>query len=247
MAHEPEDAPMDAPAVGARPDERPDERDEPGGGARRYGGASADERKAQRRERLIEAGFEVFGRDGYLKTTMRLICAQARLSERYFYESFASTEELFATVHRREATKCWPIMQAQISVCGATHGVDMMRAAMRAFFAHIKEDPRRAQILLADAVTAGMADPQKLGTRLSQFADLVRDRLMLRYPEMRQEVVIDYVAGGIAGLIIQVGSVWVSRGFDTPVELVAEHVVYAWRGMYLWLEEGAAAKRAALA
>jgi AcrR family transcriptional regulator len=239
MAHEPDAMPTDEPLG-----ERPEEREEPGG-TRRYGGVSADERRLQRRERLIEAGFEVFGRDGYLKTTMRLICAQARLSERYFYESFASTEELFATVHRRESTKCWPIMQAHISACGSVNGVDLMRAAMRAFFAHIKQDPRRAQILLTDAVTAGMADPQKLGTRLSQFADLVRDRLLQRYPEMRQELVVDYVAGGLAGLIIQVGSVWVSRGFDTPVDLVAEHVVYAWRGLYQWLEEGAAAKRAA--
>jgi AcrR family transcriptional regulator len=217
------------------------------GGPRRYGGASADERKAQRRERLIEAGFVVFGRDGYLKTTMRLVCAQARLSERYFYESFESTDELFRTVHRREVSKCWPMMQAEIARSGATKGIEMMRAGMRAFFAHIKEDPRRAQILLTDAVTAGMADPQRLGTRLSEFGDVVRDRLLLLYPEMRQELVIDYVAGGIAGLIIQVGSVWVNRGFDTSVDLVAEHVVYAWRGLHLWLDEEAKAKRAAAA
>ncbi len=217
------------------------------GGPRRYGGASADERKSQRRERLIEAGFVVFGRDGYLKTTMRLVCAQARLSERYFYESFESTDELFRTVHRRESAKSWTVMQAEIAASGAVTGVDMMRAGMRGFFRHIKEDPRRAQILLTDAVTGGMADPQRLGTRLSQFADMVRDRLLARYPEMRQELVIDYVAGGLAGLIIQVGSVWVNRGFDTSVDLVAEHVVYAWRGLYVWLEEASQAKRAAAA
>jgi AcrR family transcriptional regulator len=215
------------------------------GGPRRYGGASADERKAQRRERLIEAGFVVFGRDGYLKTTMRLVCAQARLSERYFYESFESTEALFRTVHRRESAKSWTVMQAEIAASGAVTGVEMMRAGMRAFFRHIKEDPRRAQILLTDAVTGGMADPQRLGTLLSKFADVVRDRLLARYPEMRQELVIDYVAGGLSGLIIQVGSVWVSRGFDTSVELVAEHVVYVWRGLHLWLEEASLAKRAA--
>ncbi len=215
------------------------------GGARRYGGASADERKAQRRERLIEAGFVVFGRDGFLKTTLRLVSAHARLSERYFYESFASIDELFRAVHRREAARCWEVIKLELARSGASNGIEMMRAGMRAFFTHIKEDPRRGQILLTDAVTAGLADPQCLGTSLSQFSDLVRDRLLLLYPEMRQELVIDYVAGGIAGLIGQVGSVWVSRGFDTPVNTVAEHVVYAWRGLHLWLEEGALAKRAA--
>lgn len=216
-----------------------------GGGARRYGGASADERKAQRHERLVEAGFAVFGRDGYLKTTMRLVCAQARLSERYFYENFESIDELFKAVHRAETSRAWAHMKAALETAGSTDGLMMIRTALHAFFVYIKEDPRRAQILLNDAVTAGLADPQCLGTRIAQFSDLVRDRLLLRYPEMRQDLVIDYVAAGFSGLVIQVGTVWMSRGFDTAIDLLVEHVVYAWRGLYVWLDEASAAKRAA--
>jgi len=214
------------------------------GGPRRYGGASADERKKQRRERLIEAGFEVFGRDGYLHTTMRLVCAHARLSERYFYESFESTDELYRAVNHRESSKMSERIFAVLASMQDKDGVEMTRAGLNAYFEYIQEDPRRAQILLTDAITMGMANPQQQGTRIAMYSDLVRDRLLHKYPEVRQDLIIDYVVAGFSGHIIQVASTWASRRFDTPIPILVEHVVYAWRGLHLWLSELAASKRA---
>ncbi|HET6789355.1 MAG TPA: helix-turn-helix domain-containing protein, partial [Aquabacterium sp.] len=70
--------------------------------ARPYRGISAEERRHQRREQLMEAAFEVFSTLGLARVTMRDICAQARLTERYFYDSFRSTEEAFDAVHQRQ-------------------------------------------------------------------------------------------------------------------------------------------------
>ncbi len=43
--------------------------------ARVYGGRSADERKAERRDRFIEAGLEIFGTIGFQQGTVSAICA----------------------------------------------------------------------------------------------------------------------------------------------------------------------------
>ncbi|MGZ5402962.1 MAG: TetR/AcrR family transcriptional regulator, partial [Aeromicrobium sp.] len=54
-----------------------------------YRGVTAADRAADRRERLFEATLEVWGRDGGPSVTMTRICAEAGLTERYFYENFS--------------------------------------------------------------------------------------------------------------------------------------------------------------
>src|SRR5438270_12648428 len=63
-----------------------------------YGGIPADERRAERRERLLEAGLEILGTEGWQAATVRAICKQARLNPRYFYESFSGLDELLVAV-----------------------------------------------------------------------------------------------------------------------------------------------------
>src|ERR1700712_610595 len=67
--------------------------------ARAYGGVAMEERVAARRARFVEAGFELFGTQGFRGSTVRGICAAAGLTDRYFYESFATLEALLAEVY----------------------------------------------------------------------------------------------------------------------------------------------------
>src|SRR3569623_2122422 len=66
---------------------------------RPYGGLAKAERVAPRRARFIAAGIELFGTQGFRGATVRGICAAAGLTDRYFYESFASLEALLAEVY----------------------------------------------------------------------------------------------------------------------------------------------------
>ncbi|MEY4766557.1 MAG: hypothetical protein RI907_3230, partial [Pseudomonadota bacterium] len=193
-----------------------DEPDSGGASPRRYGGVSADERRAQRRERLIEAGFEVFGREGYLQSTMRLVCANARLSERYFYENFESLEELFRAVHRRASSKVGEQVMIKLAGMRGADGVAMTRAGLVTFFEMVQADPRLGRVMLTDAVTTGMTNPQILGTRAAAWADMIRDRLAVLYPEMRQELDVDYLLAGFGGVVVQVGAMWMDRKGVTP-------------------------------
>lgn len=61
--------------------------------SRSYAGKTADQRAAERRDRLVEATIAVLAERGEHGTTMTAICAAAKLTERYFYESFAHRDE----------------------------------------------------------------------------------------------------------------------------------------------------------
>jgi AcrR family transcriptional regulator len=76
----------------------------PGGApaGRAYAGESQVERVARRRLRFLDAGLQVFGTTGYRTATVRQLCRQAELTDRYFYESFENTEDLLVAVYERE-------------------------------------------------------------------------------------------------------------------------------------------------
>ncbi len=58
-------------------------------GGRVYSGVEVDERVAQRRSRLLEAGLDILGDPrGDDDLTLRVICRRSGLAQRYFYESF---------------------------------------------------------------------------------------------------------------------------------------------------------------
>src|SRR6516162_9996711 len=69
--------------------------------SRTYRGITPSARQADRRERLMEAGLELFGTLGYARTSIRAVSAAASLNSRYFYESFSSREDLLIAVYQR--------------------------------------------------------------------------------------------------------------------------------------------------
>ncbi|MGH2987557.1 MAG: TetR/AcrR family transcriptional regulator, partial [Solirubrobacterales bacterium] len=117
---------------------------------RPYRGVSADDRRAVRRARLIEAGLELLGERGWQGTTVRAVCAEAGLTERYFYESFAGRDELLAGVFDRVATEAAEgVLRA---VEAAPHDArSKARAAIGAFVEMLTDDPRRARAMLLES------------------------------------------------------------------------------------------------
>src|SRR4051794_4859578 len=54
---------------------------------RPYRGVGAEERRADRLARLLDAGVCVVAAKGWHATTVRDVCAASKLTERYFYEA----------------------------------------------------------------------------------------------------------------------------------------------------------------
>ena len=71
-------------------------------GARTYGGATSAERRTRRHAALLDAALDLVAQSGVGGLTVRGVCGCARLNDRYFYESFRSTEDLLLALFDRE-------------------------------------------------------------------------------------------------------------------------------------------------
>lgn len=191
---------------------------------RRYAGASGEQRRAARRERLLEAGLEVVGTQGWEQATMTAICAQARLTERYFYESFRNRDELLLAVLDDVAE------QERLAIVAAlrTQRKDpeaAVRAAVEAFVDVLLGDPRIARLTMVEAVAAPMLRRRR-SELMREFAMLIvaqnrrlYGKAALESPQAEISAIL-YV-GGVAELF----TVWLGGGLDVDRQQVVEAAV----------------------
>jgi AcrR family transcriptional regulator len=66
---------------------------------RRWRGLERDERDAQRRRRLLDAGLELFGTAGYGATSIEALCAKANVATRSLYELFGGRDQLLVALY----------------------------------------------------------------------------------------------------------------------------------------------------
>ena len=136
-----------------------------------YGGVMASERQAGRRERLLEAALELLGSEGWQSTTVRAICAKARLTPRYFYESFADRDELLvALFDQLVAEAAGRVLQAVDAAEDDARA--KARAAIGAFVELVTDDPRKARVLFMEAVGSEPLALRRFET-VRMFAGLV--------------------------------------------------------------------------
>ena len=127
---------------------------------RPFRGVPSDERQAQRRRQLVEAGLEAFGMRGFHLTGVRDVCAAARLTERYFYESFKNREALFLAVYDTAVDRMRAAVVRALEGAG-DRPIEVARAGLTAMLTTYREDPRVARVLLVEVLAIG----QEVGTR----------------------------------------------------------------------------------
>jgi AcrR family transcriptional regulator len=206
-------------------------------GGRRYGGESRLRRQEERRGRLLRAGRDLYGTVGYQATTVDAVCAEAGLTKRYFYESFAGREVLLCAVFEWLSAGVADEMRAAIDGAGPDPS-DRVRAGLRAFFTAIRSDPAAARVLLVEV----------LG--VSTTVDVVYRKVVLGLTALVGEMLgplpgrlgradsgpvdagpIDpgLVVDALTGAALHLAVRWVLTGFDRSAESVVAscHAVYA--------------------
>ncbi|WP_326820457.1 TetR/AcrR family transcriptional regulator [Streptosporangium sp. NBC_01639] len=115
---------------------------------------SAEERLAERRQRLVTAAYTLYADLGFPETTIEKLCALARISNRAFYECFSGRDELMQAVHDR----C-----VQESVLAVAKSMEQtpetltarVEVGIAAYITFVTEDERRARILHLEVRRAG--------------------------------------------------------------------------------------------
>jgi AcrR family transcriptional regulator len=66
---------------------------------RGYAGMTPEELDQERRRRLLDTALELFAKQGYAHTSIEQLCAQSRVTARYFYQLFSSREALLRALY----------------------------------------------------------------------------------------------------------------------------------------------------
>lgn len=187
---------------------------------RSYGGKTAAERVAERRQRLVDATISVLSASGEAHATMTAVCVEAGLTERYFYESFTGLDDAMLAALD---SVCEEILALATSVIESTPGDPEVRvhAVMQAIVDMVTESPAKVRV----AVIHASANPRLRARRnelLSVFADFVAREATDLYGDRAWPAARARVHGlvYIAGFSELVAS-WLNGDVDlTPAELV---------------------------
>lgn len=143
---------------------------------RGYGGRSAEELRAERRERLLAAAMELFGTQGYLATRIEHLCAEAKVTTRHFYEQFSDREALLTAVFDRVITDAATAVQGALAQDDMT-GMERARAGLRAFVHLQLDDPRRARISCIEVMGVSRALEERRRVVMQQFAGVIEGQI----------------------------------------------------------------------
>ncbi|WP_433789366.1 TetR/AcrR family transcriptional regulator [Actinoplanes sp. CA-252034] len=183
-----------------------------------YAGRSREEREAERRERIVAAAVHLFATRDYDEVTVADVCAEAKVSKRYFYDHFLDRADLLFRVHT--AQNAW-LLDALVAA-GPPSGTveELVTPVMHTLTRLLREHPDRARVIY---INAPRMEPRRRGL-LREEAVLLGD-LILRGggtpPDQRlfERAVLALVAGATE-LIIE----WVAEGFTEPAEELAGHL-----------------------
>ncbi|MCO1653761.1 TetR/AcrR family transcriptional regulator [Pseudonocardia humida] len=176
----------------------------------RWAGVPAADRVAERRALLLDAGLELLGTLGLAGTTVRGVCAAARLNARYFYESFPDIDALVVAVFDRVVEELREAGDAAVRAAG-TDPVARVRALVATTAEFVDTDRRRARVLYVE----GRAHEQLLHRRLesgSLIAGLIATETGGEEPGVAHRVVAAFLVGGFSELLMR----WLDG--EIPVE-----------------------------
>lgn len=189
--------------------------------SRNYRGISAADRQSARRRQLLDAALEIVGTRGAERATMTAICAQASLTERYFYESFRARDELLLAMVDEIAE------QVRVAALAALHDTDgdaaaRARAAIAAFAALLTDDPRKGRAALIESTTLPSLR-QRRHELFGGFAALVATQAKTLFgdaalPEPQDEMSALLLVGGLGELL----TAWLQGETSAEVEDIVD-------------------------
>lgn len=204
---------------------------------RSFKGLSLEERQNERREKLIEAGLQVYGTQGFFSVTVRDVCNEAKLTERYFYESFKRSEELFKTIYLRLIEQLQQNILAAVMQSKAEARL-MIEAGLTAMFKSLQDDPRMARILFIDAILVHEMHGNTISEAVSRFDRMIQAFMMLMFPKKPvPKADLSLLSTGLNGFVTHIAMRWVIGGFREPLPQVLAACQVAYLSILQWMEK----------
>jgi AcrR family transcriptional regulator len=173
---------------------------------------SQDERRTQRRSQLIAAAIDVYGERGYRQATVKAVCEAAGLTERYFYESFANSEDLLIASYNAVTYSVFGEIRAAAETAGLTR-LERARAMLHAYFAALQRDPRSARVFLVEIRGVSRAVDKAFDASLRAIGAEVG-----RISGTETGDADPLLQAGVVGGVIHIALRWIEDGYTPGID-----------------------------
>lgn len=175
---------------------------------RLWQGQTPDAREADRRQRLVEAGLDLVGRHGVAALTMRAACREAAVGPRYFYELFATREDLLEAVYDEAVSRIRGTILDAVAQAAASRGVSAaMLAGFETAVSVVEEDPRIGRILFRESAADDTLRPRSQAA-MPDFLLTVLDEIAPERAEELREPANAWTMLGISAAIFALFLAW---------------------------------------
>ncbi|MDE0802315.1 MAG: TetR family transcriptional regulator [Acidimicrobiales bacterium] len=185
----------------------------------RWNGLSLEERQRERRQLLIDAALDLLADEGSTGTTVRAVCAAARLNPRYFYESFDELDALVVAVYDHVVGLLRREVQQAVSEAD-DDPVESVRASIRAIVTFVDEDRRMGRVLYVEALGNEALNVRRMQTGFD-LVDLLQQDVTRRHGSAGETPLARLAAAMLVGGIAEILSAWLDGRIEmTPIEVI---------------------------
>ncbi|MEU0877066.1 TetR/AcrR family transcriptional regulator [Lentzea sp. NPDC005914] len=174
--------------------------------ARAYGGVSPEQRRAERRARLLQAGLALFTSTGFAATKITELCTEAGVSTRNFYEEFGSKEDLLRELHDLiNATAFTEVRTALTELETADLGA-RVATLLDVFVRTVTADPRAPRLNYVEAVGVNAEIEQQHVQWVNTWAEFIESEALRAAaagvaPQRSYRLTAIALVGAITGLL----------------------------------------------
>ncbi|MBB2770847.1 MULTISPECIES: TetR/AcrR family transcriptional regulator [Mycolicibacterium] len=188
----------------------------------RWAGVPLTDRRAERRALLIDAALRLFGTGGEAALAVRSVCRECGLNTRYFYESFADTDDLLGALYDEVSAQLAADVDAAMTAAGSSLR-ERTRAGMAAVLGFSSADPRRGRVLFTDA----RANPV-LAARRAATQDLLREAVLVegwRLHPGSDPVAAQVGAAMYTGAMAELAQQWLAGRLGDDLDAVVDYAL----------------------
>ncbi len=199
---------------------------------RTYGGLSPQQRHRQRREQFMKAGLELFGTIGFRQTTVRSLCKQAKLTDRYFYDCCGSIELLLVAVYEHCMTDLTKkVLSAMRNAYTSRDAAAAMRAGLDVYFEAL-EDPRIARICMVELEGISADVDQLYNSYIRGFGKIFNALADHAYPEWQApEGEREVIGISLVGALRQSTTNWLMGNYEIPRHVMVNGTMTLFQGL----------------
>jgi AcrR family transcriptional regulator len=206
---------------------------------RLYRGENLAERTTRRRQQFMDAGLQIFGTTGYRSATVRMLCKRAELTDRYFYESFASTEDLLIAVYQQQFDQLQQAVTDQLATAAPDGDVMVtVRAGLSALF-EMASQPCVARVCWLEVLGVSPRVDETYTRTFDGFAGLVVAFTRQRFPHWQIDDDEARMLGlALTGAVSQTVTHWVLGQYRENKQTLLSATARVFEGVMLSIAKG---------